>query len=134
MSRGPGILQQYIFQQLTIAFRRNDTLLRFADLVAVAKGDEETFGPHFKRSLRRALLKMVDGGVVIAIGRGGPRDPHRYRISPLMVALMDDGAPATECPEIRSPAQPSDEVLARRIKATLETLETLSVGNSGIPD
>ena len=36
----------------------------------------------FVRSLRRALKKMIDDGFV-ALGRGGPGDPHRYGVDPI---------------------------------------------------
>jgi len=43
--------------------------------------------PTFERSLRRALRKMVDDGVVKTVGDGGPRDPARYHVDPLLLAM-----------------------------------------------
>ena len=41
----------------------------------------------FERSLRRALQRMVSDGGVIAIGGGGPADPYRYFMDPLLIAI-----------------------------------------------
>ena len=43
-----------------------------------------------ERSLRRALRGLIgDGkmGAVIALGEGGPADPHRYAYNPIWAAL-----------------------------------------------
>jgi hypothetical protein len=42
----------------------------------------QVMSPSFKRSLRRALKKMVDDRDLLALGSGGPADPFRYCINP----------------------------------------------------
>jgi hypothetical protein len=42
------------------------------------------------RSLRRALRRLCDDGSIMIIGEGGRRDPHRYWLDPMMLALSGD--------------------------------------------
>jgi hypothetical protein len=42
------------------------------------------------RSLRRALHKLCDRNVLLAVGQGGRGDPHRYCFDPLFVAIFGD--------------------------------------------
>jgi hypothetical protein len=52
------------------------------------KGDDPIpFEATFVRSVRRALRKMVDNKAIVALGKGGPRKPHRYSVD-LMIAVM----------------------------------------------
>ena len=39
------------------------------------------------RSLRRAMKSLVDDHSLIAIGEGGPADPKRYWLNPMMIAM-----------------------------------------------
>jgi hypothetical protein len=38
-----------------------------------------------ERSMRRALKSLVDERIIIALGGGGPGDPHRYCINPTLL-------------------------------------------------
>ena len=87
MSRGPGTLQRYLF----LTLRQSDKPLTFAEILKMAYPPE----PHEYqpvsweiRSLRRALYKMVKDNAVLTIGTGGPADPHRYCIHPIIEALI----------------------------------------------
>jgi hypothetical protein len=42
------------------------------------------------RSLRRALRKLCNDGVLLAIGEGGRHEPHRYCLDPVSVAMTGD--------------------------------------------
>jgi hypothetical protein len=44
--------------------------------------------PQFIRSVRRALRKMIDDGAVVTVGKGGPGDPFRYCLNPLLTAMF----------------------------------------------
>jgi hypothetical protein len=44
----------------------------------------------FERSLRRALHRLCEDEILIAIGDGGRGDPFRYFIHPLIIGLMGD--------------------------------------------
>jgi hypothetical protein len=39
------------------------------------------------RSLRRALRKLCNEGVLLIIGEGGRHEPHRYCLDPIFVAI-----------------------------------------------
>ena len=87
MSRGPGTLQQYLFQ----AMRHSGKPLTFAEILETAYPPE----PHEYqpvlwelRSLRRALYTMVKDDGVIRTGAGGPADPYRYCINPIIEAVI----------------------------------------------
>ena len=87
MSRGPGTLQQYLFQ----AMRHSGKPLTFAEILETAYLPE----PHQYqpvlwelRSLRRALYMMVKDDSVIRTGAGGPVDPYRYCINPIIEAVI----------------------------------------------
>jgi hypothetical protein len=90
MSRGAGKLQRWLWDVLL----HSDTPLTFADICIERRA---IFGEGFQalmsplrpaqvRSLRRALQRMVADGVVLAQGKGGPGDPHRYCPHPLLFA------------------------------------------------
>jgi hypothetical protein len=86
MSRGPGKLQHYLF----VTIRHSGTPLTFAEILKLAYPPEEPYWPPLPweiRSLRRALHKMVKDKVVLTVGAGGPGDPYRYCIHPMLVAL-----------------------------------------------
>jgi hypothetical protein len=44
------------------------------------------------RSLRRAVHKMVEDQVLIALGNGGPSEPYRYFFHPMLIGMMGDSA------------------------------------------
>jgi hypothetical protein len=44
--------------------------------------------PAFVRSVRRALQSLIRKEVVIALGKGGRADPHRYCLHPVVAANM----------------------------------------------
>ncbi len=87
MSRGPGYLQRYLFGLI------RQRPLTFAEIRKIAQSNDITMfitKPSLERSLRRALLKMVRDGAVITEGRGEPRNPYRYHLSPLINATLPD--------------------------------------------
>jgi hypothetical protein len=95
MSRGPGYVQQY----LTRLVLGSEKPMTFADILARAFKEgsyeadmTEALGGGFTlvRSFRRALKCLVDDGTIIAIGEGGPGDPKRYWVNPMMVALFGE--------------------------------------------
>jgi len=88
MSRGPGRLQRAIFSIL----RHNLKPMTFTEIMGPPPEHGCGFHPYFIRSVRRALRRMVDDGDVMAIGAGGPRDPHRYCVHPFVVALFGERA------------------------------------------
>jgi hypothetical protein len=88
MSRGPGKLQRYLFQTLSV---KPDTPLSFAEILQIAYPSEPyeyRSGSSEIRSLRRALHTMVRDKIVLALGAGGPADPHRYCINPMLRAMV----------------------------------------------
>jgi hypothetical protein len=93
MSRGPGQLQKYLF--LTI--HRSGKPLTFGEIVKLAYPLDAPNRPPQAwkiRSLRRALHKMVKDNIVLASGVGGPGDPHRYSINPMVLTLAESDRPA----------------------------------------
>ena len=74
MSRGPGKLQRVLFQII----RDSSEPKTFAQLRG---GDVD---PVYERSCRRALKHMVDDNIILTLGKGGPADPHRYYVNPLL--------------------------------------------------
>jgi hypothetical protein len=90
MSRGPGRMQRALF----VLVRRHGKPMTFREMCISfmqANGenspDTKLIKPTFQRSMRRALKKMVDDGSLMALGDGGPGDPKRYWLDPLMVAM-----------------------------------------------
>ena len=86
MSRGAGKLQQYLF----LTMHRSGKPLTFAEIVKLAYPLDSPSRPPQAweiRSLRRALQKMVKDSIVLTDGVGGPGDPHRYSINPMVLAL-----------------------------------------------
>ena len=87
MSRGPGKLQLLLFQLINDSSEPKT----FAEL----RGGD--VGPVLERSCRRALKSMVDDNVILQLGKGGPSDPHRYRVNPMLAAMAEafkkDGQP-----------------------------------------
>jgi hypothetical protein len=84
MSRGLGKLQSF---WLRVASAQRglwtfDELCRSAFPESYKPGFE--MRPSVKRSLRRALRRMIDDNNIVAVGGGGPSDPHRYCINPTL--------------------------------------------------
>jgi hypothetical protein len=86
MSRGPGKMQRVILKSLL----EKAEPATFAELCGGSVGD---LHPSAVRSARRALAAMVRDGAVITIGSGGPADPFRYALHPLIRAAAQ--APAS---------------------------------------
>jgi hypothetical protein len=89
MSRGLGKLQI----ALMASIRRHRKPMTFADIRAQIITDLDLkpntkLRASFERSLRRALHKLSKKDMLLAIGDGGPSDPFRYFIHPLMIGMM----------------------------------------------
>ena len=92
MSRGPGILQRVLFRTIHNA-RKPMTFneIRASILQELGANDPDAkLRPAFERSLRRSLKALADDGALMALGEGGPGDPKRYWLDPLMVAITGD--------------------------------------------
>jgi hypothetical protein len=98
MSRGHGVVQDYLMklilqspdpmtfaQIMTIAFPDGS----FESDMAMARGGSKV---GRVRSLRRALRRLCQDGVIMMIGDGGRGDPYRYWLNPMMVALSGNEA------------------------------------------
>jgi hypothetical protein len=88
MSRGPVVTQKYLVHTIRI----HGKPVTFAELRdIVLKADNAPAGaalrPPVERSLRRALQSLVHGQIIIALGSGGPGDPHLYFLHPLAAAV-----------------------------------------------
>jgi hypothetical protein len=91
MSRGLGYVQQYLIRHL----RHSKKPMTFADILARAFPEGSYEADMAKalgsgqvariRSLRRAMKSLVDDNMLIAIGEGGPADPKRYWLNPMMI-------------------------------------------------
>jgi hypothetical protein len=96
MSRGPGYMQQYLLGVIG----QSDKPMTFAEIAARAFPEGSFEADMTKvlgasnvarvRSLRRALRKLCDGNVLLAVGQGGRHDPHRYCFDPLFMAMVGD--------------------------------------------
>jgi hypothetical protein len=84
VSRGHGAIQQYLDRLLMAAPKP----LTFAEIVAIAYPEGGFEGDMAKvlgssnvgavRSLRRALKRLADDGMIIRSGGGRRGNPHRY--------------------------------------------------------
>jgi hypothetical protein len=72
-------VQRYLFELLC----ESESPMTFAAIRRAAAGDDIFFRLTVERSLRRALKRMVDNEVVVAIG-------GRYCIHPRILAIMAD--------------------------------------------
>jgi hypothetical protein len=91
MSRGLGRIQNGVM--LTIQCHGKP--MTFADIRAYVRRDlgaqpNEKLRASFERSLRRAIQRLVRDWHLIAIGDGGPRDPCRYFLHPMLIGMLDD--------------------------------------------
>jgi hypothetical protein len=77
MSRGYGYMQTWLVHKLADG--------RPKTFDAILAEDDVSERASVRRSLRRALKKLVDDGTVIPLGWGGPSDPHRYAIHPTLL-------------------------------------------------
>jgi hypothetical protein len=90
MSRGFGRTQRALF----LIVRGSERPITFAEicgrlLQACGVNDpDNTLKPTFQRSYRRALKRLLDQDYVMAFGEGGPGDPRRYCLSPLLAAVI----------------------------------------------
>jgi hypothetical protein len=80
MPKGLGWLQRYLLRRL------QHQPMTFAELVNVVQPYKSGYRPYRERSMRRALIGLMNCGDVVATGYGGRRDPHRYSLSPERVA------------------------------------------------
>jgi hypothetical protein len=89
MSRGPGNLQRLLLA--IIGQQSKPTTM--AEIVAFAMQQagvndlDRKAHPTVLRKLYRSLKALCDVDVVVALGDGGPGDPKRYCLNPLMVAI-----------------------------------------------
>ena len=79
MSRGLGRLQSGLMGIIKYHGRP----LTFAEI----RGDNLP-SPSRERSVRRALHKLVQNGMLIAMGDGGRADPFRYFFHPVGIGIM----------------------------------------------
>jgi len=94
MSRGPGHMQRY----LLAVIGQSDKAMTFTEIAARAFPEGSYEADMAKvlggsnvarvRSLCRALRNLCDSSVLLAVGNGGRRDPHRYCLDPLFVAMV----------------------------------------------
>ena len=88
MSRGLGRLQNALV--VTIRLRREP--MTFADIRTFILQERGEVGSKlcvsFERSLRRALHSLVRDKLLMIIGRGGPGDPSRYFLHPLLIGMI----------------------------------------------
>jgi|SRR5689334_21436647 hypothetical protein len=90
MSRGFGRLERGVIALI----EQTGKLMTF---VAIRAAMETKLHPTFdERSLRRALHRLTNKCMLIAMGNGGPGDPLRYFVHPLRIRMMSDqdAAPA----------------------------------------
>jgi hypothetical protein len=92
MSRGPGLLQQYLTEVLGRSYGK---ALTFAEIMKIAIPDipdGHYVAPHFVRSMRPALAGLCVGGElggpIARVGRGRPGDPYRYHVNPVLFLLV----------------------------------------------
>jgi hypothetical protein len=90
MSRGHGYLQRALFE----AVAHNDKPITFSEIrrIVLRDGFDEhdpkaKLNPVFERSLRRSLKALTDDSTIMALGEGGPGDPKRYWLNPLLVGM-----------------------------------------------
>ena len=92
MSQGLGWLQCWLLYRLVAenpakAVTFDEILMSIRQSWGVNDpGNKELIGPSLKRSLRRALQRLVETEHVVAIGDGGRGDPFRYCVHPLVLA------------------------------------------------
>ena len=83
MRRGFGIIQRCLFASI----RDADKLMTFEEVAQTLY--PEAFKPGYelrasmRRSTRRALKKLIDDRDILALGKGGRGDPHRYCFNPI---------------------------------------------------
>ena len=95
MSRGMGKLQREIFG---IILDRGKPIT-YTDIVARLCAVEPSKVPLIRasslaRNIRRAIHSMVGRGELIALGKGGPKEPHRYFFHPVFLAVREKTDPA----------------------------------------
>ncbi len=95
MSRGPGKIQNYLMDLLSVS----PDPMTFAEIMTIAYPEGSFESDMAKalggsrvgrvRSLRRALRRLCDTGDVMMLGEGRQRDLHRYWLNP----MLGDNAP-----------------------------------------
>jgi hypothetical protein len=91
MSRGLGRWQNAFLSTIRV-YRRPLTFEDFLVILRQGQGVKPGVKPKrsFARSLRRALQTLVRNQLLITIGKGGPGDPFRYFLHPMLVGMTDD--------------------------------------------
>jgi hypothetical protein len=84
MSRGFGRLERGVMALI----ERTGKPMTF---VAIRAAMETKLRPTFdERSLRRAVHRLTEKCMLIAMGNGGPGDPLRYFVHPLRIGMVRD--------------------------------------------
>ena len=84
MSRGFGRLERGVMALI----ERTGKPMTF---VAIRAAMETKPRPSFdERSLRRAVHRLIEKSMLIAMGNGGPAAPPRYFVHPLRIGMMRD--------------------------------------------
>jgi hypothetical protein len=120
MSRGPGTLQRLLLaiigqqsKPMTMA-----EIVAFSMQQAGVNNPDRRAHPTVLRKLYRSLKALCDINVVVALGDGGPGDPKRYCLNPLMVAV---GGSKTQYDKAQAIFQsdPSANIAAARMMAAM---------------
>jgi hypothetical protein len=120
MSRGLGKMQKGLMAMI----RQHGKPMTFEDMRANirqgigAKPDDAKLRVSFERSMRRALHRLTSDHLLLAMGDGGPGDPLRYFIHPLMIGMMGDTPEAGALSEALK-ADSGAEAAAAKFMATL---------------
>jgi hypothetical protein len=122
MSHGFGKLQRTL---LTI-IRRHGKPMTFADMradiVKAVGGDPRArLRSSVERSMRRTLHGLASRDALIAMGDGGPGEPLRYFIHPLMIGMMGDTPEAHALREALEADRGADEAAAKFMARTFGT-------------
>jgi hypothetical protein len=76
---------------LMATIRQHGKPMTFAEMRATASDQPGVkLRPSFERSVRRALHSLTTNNMLIAMGDGGPGDPLRYFLHPLLIGFLGD--------------------------------------------
>ncbi|MGO9421177.1 hypothetical protein [Roseiarcus sp.] len=94
MSRGHGHLQNFVQAMISRAGKpMTFEDMRAAILESAGTPPTAKLLPARERSLRRAVQRLTDDSVLIAIGDGGRGDPFRYFIHPVIIGMISHDDP-----------------------------------------
>ena len=103
MSRGFGRLERGVMALIERAGKP-------MTFVAIRAAMEAKLRPTFdERSLRRAVHRLTEKCMLIAMGNGGPGDPLRYFVHPRIGMMRDQDAARTEAMQSALKADPGAE-------------------------